>query len=214
MRSTLRLTLALQQLGPVIWTELGQYCCSSLLPNSTTKCNDDAHGDHFVHNVLNLAAQLDVSWTGWAWRGPNGGNCGSPDMRAAGWEGLMMDGSKGGANWTAEWAQFIASPAVAVEDKGDDSKIAPGDYEVPGFLPKPCIVPQFGMGSACGWPLGSNVSRLPFNSLWNSSVGESVLPGLPPSGPPSACFLQACPGYECLNTSGINPMPRPCSVPA
>ena len=29
MRSTMRLTLALQTIGPVIWTELGQYCCNA-----------------------------------------------------------------------------------------------------------------------------------------------------------------------------------------
>ncbi len=59
--------------------------------------------------------------------------------------------------------------------------------------------------------LALQVSTLPWVSLWNQSVGESVLPGLPPSGPPDACYLQACPGYSCSNTSPIVPLPHPCS---
>ena len=211
LRSTLRLTLALQELGPVIYTELGQYCCNSNTTGAPQgKCNDHAHGDWFVHNLLNLAAQLDVSWTGWAWRGAAGGNCGSPDMRASGPAGVLTNGSEGGANWAEVWATYAAAPAVAVADAGDDAKIAVGFPEVKGFLPKPCIVPDFGMGDSCGWPLGTNLSALPWVSLWNQSVGESVLPGLPPAGPPSACYSQACPGFTCSNTSAIVPMPMPC----
>lgn len=47
--------------------------------------------------------------------------------------------------------------------------------------------------------------------MWNQSVGESVLPGLPPAGPPSACYAQACAGFSCSNSSPVVPMPRPCS---
>jgi hypothetical protein len=36
---TLRLTLALQTIGPVVWTELGQYCCNST-PAPKQQCND------------------------------------------------------------------------------------------------------------------------------------------------------------------------------
>ena len=103
MRSTMRLTLALQAMGPVIWTELGQYCCSETNVSGCggpAKCNDWAHGANFVYNVINLATQLDVSFTGWAWRGrnANGGNCskppeqaecGYPDMRDVG--GVLTD---------------------------------------------------------------------------------------------------------------------------
>ncbi len=212
LRSTMRLTLALQTIGPVIYTELGQYCCNA---NNTGqpvgKCNDHTHGDWFVNNLINMAAQLDVSWTGWAWTGTSGGDCGYPDMRAKGPEGVLTNGSMGGANWEEVWGKYVASKAVTVADDGDDSKIGVDDYEVKGFLPKPCIVPNFGMGGACGWPLGFNNSKLPFNSLWNQSVGDSVLPGLPPAGPPSACYQQACPGYSCSNSSPVVPMPRPCS---
>ena len=211
MRSTLRLTLALQTIGPVIWTELGQYCCNDNTTGAPQgKCNDHAHGDWFVYNVINMAAQLDVSWTGWAWRGTAGGNCGSPDMRAAGPEGVLTNGSMGGANWEEVWQTYVAAPSIVVADAGDPTKIAVNYTEVKGFLPKPCIVPDFGMGAACGWPLGYNISTLPFNSMWNQTVGDSVLPGLPPSGPPSACYLQACPGFSCSNSSPIIPMPQPC----
>ena len=221
MRSTMRLTLALQQLGPVIYTELGQYCCNS---NDTSTgapqghCNDHAHGDWFVHNLLNMAAQLDVSWTGWAWRGTSGGNCGYPDIRANATESpnevALTDGRFGGANWKEVWSLYAAAKTVVVSDAGDPTKIGLNDTEVKGFLPRPCIVPNFGMGGSCGWPLGANVSKLPWVSMWNQSVGESVLPGLPPMGPPSACYEQACPGYTCSNTSGIVPMPTPCDTPA
>ena len=97
-----------------------------------------------------------------------------------------------------------------VQDAGDAAKINVTDPEVKGFLPRPCIVPAFGMGSSCGWPLGYN-GTLPWVSLWNQSVGESVLPGLPPSGPPASCTQQACPGYACTKDSPIVPMPHPCT---
>ena len=42
--------------------------------------------------------------------------------------------------------------------------------------------------------------------------GAFGLPGLPPRGPPGACYLQACPGFACVNTSPIVPMPHPCSA--
>jgi hypothetical protein len=111
MRSTMRLTLALQTVGPVIYTELGQYCCSEGNVSGCggpAKCNDWLHGANFVYNLANMAAQLDVSWLGWAWRGTNanGGacaqppgqaECGYPDMRDE--LGLMKEGRGGGADW-------------------------------------------------------------------------------------------------------------------
>ena len=221
LRSTMRLALALQQVGPVIFTELGQYCCNAGAAKTcqgTGMCNDHAHGDHFVFNLLNLAAQLDVSWVGWAWRGNNANSgsckpgqaeCNSPDMRDAG--AVLTDGSSGGADWASAWAAFVAPASIAVRDAGDPAKVNVSDYEVEGFLPRPCIVPGFGMGDACGWPLGFNISDLPWNSMWNQTVSESVLPGLPPSGSPAACLQQACPDYACSPYSPIVPMPEPCA---
>lgn len=229
MRSTMRTLLALQTIGPVIWTELGQYCCNQgpATPcKQSLPCNDHLHGDWFVQNVVNMAAQLDVSWTGWAWRGtnPNDGNCttgqtlcGYPDLRGVGLDnvtGVLTDGSLGGANWSAVWQAYVASTVINVTDTGVDtpSGINVTAYEVPGFLPKPCIVPFFGQGGNCGWPLGTNTSALNWVSLWNQTTGQAVLPGLPPSGLPQTCTQQACPGYQCSETSGIVPDPRPCGV--
>ena len=188
--------------------------------NTRTKpCNDHLHGDWFVENAVNLAAQMDVSWTGWAWRGTNANSkpcsegeaeCGYPDMRGPG--GLLTNGSSGGANWAGIWARYVASPVVEVADagKGDPASLNASAYEVPGFLPKPCIVPFFGQGGYCGWPLGTNVSALPWVSLWNQSLSASVLPGLPPSGVPGVCVQQACPGYECSVDNPVVPEPHPC----
>ena len=224
LRSTMRLTLALMTTAPVIYTELGQYCCSATNTSGCggpAKCNDYAHGAWFVHNLLNMAAQLDVSWVGWAWRGTNanGGACGKPpgqpecgypDMRDE--NGTMTDGRGGGADWREIWATYVQQPAVVVADAGNHSNIDVGAFEVKGFLPRPCIVPGFGMGSSCGWPLNFSTAALPWTSLWNQSVGDSVLPGLPPAGPPSACFEQACEGYSCTADSPIVPEPHPCSA--
>jgi hypothetical protein len=237
LRSTLRVVLALQTIGPVIWTELGQYCCNAgaAKPCKAMKipCNDDLHGEHFVENVINLAAQFDVSWTAWAWRGTNPWdgncsnvnnstaangvtNCGYPDVRdtaADGVTGILTNGSWGGADFATVWRTYVASPQVTVRDDGNLSDINVTAYEVPGFIPRPCIVPYFGQSGNCGWPLGTNTSTLDWVSLWNSSTSNAVFPGLPPSGPPSSCTQQACPGYVCSETSGIVPDPRPCGVP-
>lgn len=87
---------------------------------------------------------------------------------------------------------------------------------IAGYLPRPCIVGQFGLGGYCGYPLGTNQSYLDtqFNSFWNQSQGNSVLPGLPPSssGPDASCSLQACPGWECNVTSPTIPAPQPCGA--
>lgn len=223
LRSVLRMVLALKTIGPVIFTEMGQYCCNAgpAVPcnNKTKPCNDHEHGDWFVLNVVNLAAQMDVSWTGWAWRGTNPNSlpcqqgeteCGYPDLRGP--DGLLTNGSSGGANWASVWATYIASPTITVRDDGknDPASLNASTYEVPGFLPKPCIIPFFGQGGNCGWPLGTNVSTLPWVSLWNQSLSESVLPGLPPSGPPSSCVDQACAGYTCSETNPVIPEPHPC----
>ena len=140
LRSTLRLTLALQTIGPVVWTELGQYCCNSCVerhhsagwstastahwleapphppfptpPDSTPapkqQCNDHTHSDWFTHNVINLAAQLDVSWSAWAWRGQGEYGCGYPDVQGS--NGVLTDGvALGGANWAEIWATFMGA---------------------------------------------------------------------------------------------------------
>ena len=123
----------------------------------------------------------------------------------------LTNGSSGGADWAAAWAAYVSPSSIVVRDDGDPARVNVSDYEVEGFLPRPCIVPGMGMGDACGFPLGTNVSKLPWTSMWNQSVGESVLPGLPPSGAPSACLQQACAEYACSPYSPIVPMPEPCA---
>ncbi len=208
---------------------------------SSGPCKDHAHADFFVHNLLNLAAQYDASWTGWGWRGRNSpsGNCtrgqtqcNTPDMRdngPDGWTGVLTDGTRGGANWTRAWAAFVAPPgggAVAVADALPGVHLNASAYEPEGYLPRPCIVGQFNIGGFCGWPLGTNASTVArgWNSLWNQTVFESVLPGLPPSAASPAaaaaaaagtplCVLQTCPGFDpCNTTSPIIPMPDPCGA--
>jgi hypothetical protein len=222
IRSTMRFILALQTMAPVIFTEMGQYCCNA---NGAAKscqqpamCIDHTHGDNYVWNLLNLAAQYDCSWVGWGWRGTNAndGNCtdgepicNSPDMRS--YNGTLTNGTEGGADWATAWAAYVSSSVITVQDNPTTSLNSTA-YEVQGFLPRPCIVGQFGLGDYCGYPLNTSFNDMNWVSFWNSSQGTAVLPGLPPAGPPSACLLQACPGYTCQTTSPIIPMPNPCGV--
>ena len=126
---------------------------------------------------------------------------------------MFTNGSSGGANWQAAWDTYVAAKEVVVLDAGagDPASLNASAYEVPGFLPKPCIIPFFGQGGYCGWPLGFNTTALPWVSLWNQSLSTSVLPGLPPRGAPGTCVQQACPGYECSSTSPVVPEPHPCT---
>jgi len=232
LRATMRLTLALKTIGPVIFTEFGQYCCNgngfqTCQKGGGDNCKDHAHADNFVYNIANLAAQYDISFTGWGWRGRNGpsGNCtqgmtqcGTPDMRdnspLDGRTGVLTNGTLGGANWKLVWETFINPPnkIIQVQDALPNIHLNGTAYEPQGYLPRPCIVGQF-IGNYCGYPLGTNLSVIgkDWNSLWNQTVYESVLPGLPPSSAPDQCVLQTCPGYEpCNTTNPIIPMANPC----
>jgi len=227
LRSTLRLVLAAKQMMPVIFTELGQYCCNAgpqVSCQGPIACKDPLHSDNFVHNLLNLAVEHDISFTIWAWDGtqPGTGNCTTgqpqcayPSIRAngPGGVGVLTNGSLGGANVSDVWARYVASPAITVQDVAVPANGSEANYEPAGFLPRPCIAGEtgYGMGRYCGWPLGTNwtVIGRGWNGLWNQTPAESVLPGLPPQVP-SVCTLQACPGWQCSPTSPIIPMPQPC----
>ncbi len=133
-----------------------------------------------------------------------------------GWTGVLTNGTRGGANWTDTWAQYVspASGVVTVRDALPDVHLNASAYEPLGYLPRPCIVGGF-IGDYCGWPLGTNHSIVDqgFNSFWNGSIYNSVLPGLPPSAGAgnATCLLQACPGYPpCNTTAPTTPMPHPC----
>lgn len=232
LRSTMRLVLALKQIGPVIFTEFGQYCCNGGGYETCQKgggpCKDHEHSDNFVYNMANLAAQYDISFVGWGWRGRNSPSanctlgqtqCNTPDMRdnspLDGRTGVLTNGTLGGANWTLVWSTFVnpSDKIIHVQDTLPNVHLNGTAYEPQGYLPRPCIVGQFGLGNYCGYPLGTNMSTLDkdWNSFWNQSVGISVLPGLPPVSTPQECVLQTCPGYDACNISNpIIPMANPC----
>ena len=173
--SCVRHVLALKTIGPVILTEFGQYCCGAKGKScrGSGLCSNAAQGAHFVHNVVNMAEQYDISWVGWAWRGTNVNNanapcldgmaeCGQPDIRdmdnATG-TAVLTDGKRGGADWRSTWARFVAPPGgdVTVQDEGPDN-LGPMDRHPRGFLPRPCIVGTFNMGNMCGWDGGAKLS--------------------------------------------------------
>jgi hypothetical protein len=133
---------------------------------------------------------------------------------ADGRTGVLTNGTLGGANWTEVWSTYVTGGAagiVLVQDALPNVHLNATAYEPPGYLPRPCIVGEF-IGNYCGYPLGTNTTLLDWNSLWNQTVYESVLPGLPPRSSPAGCTLQTCPGYPTCNTSSpIVPMPHPCA---
>jgi hypothetical protein len=66
---------------PVILTELGQYCCgNSNCYLYTGTYNGTSMG--YVNAILEIAKEMNISWTIWAWR-PNGGfDCAQPDVNS------------------------------------------------------------------------------------------------------------------------------------
>mmetsp|Transcript_81926 Transcript_81926/g.265523 ORF Transcript_81926/g.265523 Transcript_81926/m.265523 type:complete len:781 (+) Transcript_81926:16-2358(+) len=211
--SALRLALALKTVGPVIFTEFGQYCCGGSGDPCAGKgtCSDEDHGAHFVHNVVNMAEQYDISWIGWAWRGAGSNNmhrpcedgmaeCSQPDMRDLDGEGraALTDGRRAGADWAGVWARFVAPAggSIAVED-AEAQGTTKEDPQPKGFLPRPCIAEGFNLGSVCGWGPGTNVTSLSPAAFTKQAVYTSVLPGLPGS-----CGSQACPGHACGTWTG------------
>lgn len=208
LRSVMRIALALKQIGPVIFTEFGQYCCSPQgKPCQSGTCNDHAHGDYFVYNIVNMCEQYDISWVGWGWRGTNVNNahrpcedgmteCNQPDMRDTG--GVLTDGSHGGADWKTVWKTFVSATSIKVDDNSPNN-INRADVQVQGFLPRPCIVGQFNLGGICGYDLSVNVTSLTVNEIISQSLYDSILPGLPPSG---NCTAQGCPGTACQTYTG------------
>jgi hypothetical protein len=208
--SAMRLALALKTIGPVIFTEFGQYCCGTKgTPcQGSGQCSDHNHGDWFVFNVANMAEQYDLSWIGWGWRGTNVNNahrpctdgqceCNQPDMRDT--NGLT-DGTAGGADWKQVWATFVTPTSIKVQDIDPDQKTIAVNYpQLAGFLPRPCIVPGFNLNDVCGYDLNTDVTTIPVNDLITQSLYVSFLPGLPPRG---NCSAQGCPTYTCETYTG------------
>eukprot|EP00727_Mastigamoeba_balamuthi_P010226 m51a1_g5826 hypothetical protein (702) ;mRNA; f:243951-247769 len=209
--SVMRIALALKQVGPVVFTEFGQYCCSvGGTACKGGKCDKHEYGDFFVYNVANTAAQYDVSWLGWGWRGVNRDNslapcedgmaeCNQPDMRDVG--GVLTDGSRMGANWAKVWADYVAAKTITVRDAAPKA-FTTADYEPEGFLPRPCIHKGFNLGNICGWDLRTDVRTLKSSDFSSQTMWTGILPGLPPTG---HCSSQGCPGFQCETYTG------PCS---
>jgi len=209
--SAMRLALGLKQMGPVIFTEFGQYCCGTTGTPCTGsgECTDHTHGDWFVYNVVNFGEQYDISWIGWGWRGTNVNNahppcvngqteCNQPDMRDVG--GVLTNGNAAGANWAQVWSVYVTAKQITVQDiDPSQQSIAPSAYESQGWLPKPCIVQGFNLNDICGYDLNTNVTTIPVSQFTSQSIYVSILPGLPPRG---NCSAQGCPGYICETYTG------------
>eukprot|EP01124_Arcella_intermedia_P029203 TRINITY_DN6109_c0_g1_i1.p1 TRINITY_DN6109_c0_g1~~TRINITY_DN6109_c0_g1_i1.p1 ORF type:complete len:526 (+),score=81.68 TRINITY_DN6109_c0_g1_i1:13-1590(+) len=207
LRSVMRISLALKQIGPVIFTEFGQYCCGSSGACKPSQCNDHLHSDNFVYNIVNLSEQYDLSWIGWAWRGTNVNNanrpcldgmadCNGPDMRDLG--GILTDGLRGGAPWRLVWSTFVASSTIEVNDMTPNN-ISKASYQPMGFLPRPCIVGEFNLGGLCGYDLATGIETINYADIISQSLYDSILPGLPPLG---HCGGQGCAGYPCQTYTG------------
>jgi hypothetical protein len=210
IRSIMRFALSLKTIGPVIFTEVRQHCCGAINYGCYLySCNDDAHGDHYVYNILNMCEQYDISWIGWGWRGNNNNTnyspcvdgqtvCYAADMRDVG--GVLTNGSSGGANWKHIWNTFVNANVINVNDNGP-GKIDKLDVQLQGFLPRPCIVGTFGLGDNCGYDLNTNVKSLKFALFTQQTINNVTLPGLPPNG---NCANQGCQGYVCSNSNACN----------
>jgi hypothetical protein len=206
LRSILRFSLALQTIGPVIYTEIQQYCCGTGVSCiSGPTCDDHPHGDSYVFNIINMAEQYDISWVGWGWRGPNNNSayvpcqnqqavCSLGDMRGEG--GLLSNGSAGGPNWRKIWNTFVNPNQIVVMDQNPD-QIDRLARQPEGFLPKPCIVGEFNIGNNCGYDLAQDITTLPYSAFGPQDLYHSVLPGLPPKG---NCSFQGCAAYSCSNS--------------
>ena len=186
--------------------QFGQACCND---NGITKdctgaeiqCDKPNTAPNFDFNIVNMAAQFDISWTPWTWRGTNGLKCdnhegGCMDLRGAGYpNATLTDGLFGGANWTLIWDTFVNTDIINVYDTlgTNASYLGPNDKEPRGYLPRPCILGTYSHGNNCGFDLGIPVSNLNVTSFNDQSGSYDFFAGIPPAG---NCSLQGCPGLN------------------
>eukprot|EP01084_Bolivina_argentea_P161869 281718_1 len=129
-----------------LFTEFGQACCGAHGP-----CGNTARGDNFVYNIVNMAYQYDVSWTGWGWFGPLAYSCDALRdcyaMRNLNGT-YVSNGTYGGASWASVWQDFVDNSTPKVMDKQTDPtsiNVAPTVEEVMGYLPRPCIMGDYNL---------------------------------------------------------------------
>jgi len=204
LQSIMRLSISLQTIAPVIFTEFGQYCCTNdsnaqRCTGGAGPCSDHQTGDNFVFNIVNYALQMDISWIGWGWRGTNDDypcsnipDCDQPDMRSP--NGTLVTGKYGGAAWQTIWDTYVNNQSPKVGDATNGQNLDNKAYEPKGYLPRPCILGTFNLGDICGWDDKIETTSLKSTDFSAQSIYQSYLPGLPPDG---SCTKQGCGSHQC-----------------
>eukprot|EP00486_Rosalina_sp_Unknown_P007300 CAMPEP_0201572168 /NCGR_PEP_ID=MMETSP0190_2-20130828/15286_1 /ASSEMBLY_ACC=CAM_ASM_000263 /TAXON_ID=37353 /ORGANISM="Rosalina sp." /LENGTH=497 /DNA_ID=CAMNT_0047997597 /DNA_START=116 /DNA_END=1609 /DNA_ORIENTATION=- len=201
IQGALRMLLAGQTMAPVIFTEFGQACCAEnpeTCPNGAHGgCTNHLLGDNFVYNIVNMAYQYDVSWTGWGWFGTVPYDCDNLrscyDMRNENGTGVA-NGTWGGASWASVWEDFVNNAMPKVKDVQQTINLLPNVEEQMGYLPRPCIMGDYNLQGFCGLDLNISVDSVSYEVFGGDSIYQSVLPGMPPMG---ACHSQGCPSHPC-----------------
>lgn len=153
-----------------------------------------------MYNVVNMAYQYDISWTGWGWFGPLPYECANlRDCYAMRNDdgSYVSNGTYGGASWASVWDDFVNNPNPKVKDVQSDTNsinLAPTIKEEMGYLPRPCIMGNFNMGTACGLDLNKSVELVNYTVFAAESIYSAALPGVPPMG---GCHQQGCPAHPC-----------------
>ncbi|MEM9558211.1 MAG: cellulase family glycosylhydrolase [Acidobacteriota bacterium] len=94
----------LLEVGPVIVTEFGQYCLTT----------------DYDEQILAICNERDISWLGWAWRPPGGGDCGQPDVNRGSqlYDSSLYEGK--GGDWKTLWPTLSIAPrARDASDRGE-----------------------------------------------------------------------------------------------
>ena len=157
---------------PVIATEFGQYCCPA---NGTCYLYGGTYAGEpmgYVAALLRLMAARGVSYTAWAWRPGQGGDCSQPDVNAGG--ALTGSTAAGGADWAALWPATYSSSTAAPATAAPAAKATTTPTQRPWTkAPTQPVAPPTGKPS-----LRPATSASPSTSAPNPT---------PPPSPVSAC---------------------------
>ena len=74
------------------------------------------------------------------------------------------------------------------------SFIGPNVLQPKGYLPRPCIMGDYGFQNNCAWDLSTNVDTLTVDDFDKQTLSDVYLPGMPPL---NNCSNQGCPGFTC-----------------